>query len=269
MHSPVKDNESPGDEGKQPAPRKQKTDCNRFIPHEGQAYRGQTAPKPNQNKATPAENRTPIFGEIGNGFTYTASTKEQQKLYGAWRQRNSTPGKAADAVQSMLDENTEPPSLGEPYQAFLDSLTPPSMDSATISQELLLQNSNRSDDASIHVISQSSSISPSEHIKSPAATSQDMLSQNSNDSDATAVEPTWQISDAASVELVSQRSNTSPSKHTNPERALNFEPTPERRSARTSKAPLVFDVAQVQQDKNARKKPEAIKCYSPYPIGDL
>ena len=213
-----------------------------------------------KNKATMAVNSTPIFGEGGNGFAFTATTEHQRNLVGAWRQeqkaQNNTPGKAAAAAQSMLNENTVPPSLGEPFHALLDNLTPESMNSAPMSQDLL---SHCSDGTAIDLVSQGSGTPPSEHSKSPAATSQDRLSQKSNTSDAASVELVSQTSDAASVEPISQRSNTSPSKDTHPERALNFEPTPERRSTRISNPPVHFDVAQVQQDKNARKKPEPPK----------
>ena len=273
-HSPAKEDESRGAEGKSPAPRKQKTDGNTFKPGEGQAYRDQTAPKPNQNKTTMAVNSTPIFGEEGNSFDFTATTEHQRNLIGAWRQgtRNSTPGKAAAAVYSMRNENTVPPSLGlgEPFHALLDNLTPDSMNSAPMSLDLLAHCSNGT---AIDLVSQGSDAPPSEHSKSepsesPAATPQNRVSQKSNISDAASVELFSQTSDAASVEPSSQRSNTSPSKDTHPERELNFEPTPERRSARISNPPVLFDVAQVQQDENARKKPEATKRYSPYPTGD-
>ena len=141
-------------------------DCNNFQPGEGPAYRVQTAPKPNQNhlneEATPEGNRTPIFGAEGIGFTYKG-TEEQQKLYGTYRseQRNSTPGKASAAVQNMLNENSLPPSLLQPFGALLDNFTPQSKSTATASQEVLSQISNNSDAASIELLSQKSNISPS------------------------------------------------------------------------------------------------------------
>ena len=172
----------------------------------------------------------------------------------------------------MCNENTVPPSLGlgEPFHALLNNLTPDSMNSAPMSQDLL---AHCSDGTAIDLVSQGSDAPPSAHSKSepsesPAATPQNRVSQKSNISDAASVELFSQTSDAASVQPSSQRSNISPSKDTHPEQALNFEPTPERRSARISNPPVLFDVAQVQQDENARKKPEATKRYSPYPTGD-
>ena len=86
------------------------------------------APKPNQNhpneEATPEGNRTPIFGAEGKVFLTT--TEEQRKLYGTYRseQRNSTPGKASAAIQNMLNQNSLPPSLQQPFGAFMDNVTP-------------------------------------------------------------------------------------------------------------------------------------------------
>ena len=106
-HSPAKENELPGNEGKSPAPRRQKNNYGIF--HPGQAYRDQTTPKPNQNhspeKATPEGKKAPIFGVIGKGFEFAPTTR-QQRLFTAWMKgqqaRHSTPGKASSAVQNML-----------------------------------------------------------------------------------------------------------------------------------------------------------------------
>ena len=86
IHSPAKEHELPRNERKSQAPRRQKTDFSIFQPSDGQAYRDQTKPKPNQNhspeKATP-EKKTPIFGVIGKGFTFAPTTR-QQNLLPAW-----------------------------------------------------------------------------------------------------------------------------------------------------------------------------------------
>ena len=133
-------------------------------------------------------------------------------------QRNSTPGKASATVQNMLNENSLPPSIQDPFGELVDNFTPQSKSTATASQEVLSQ-----------------------------------ISDNS---------------DAASIELLSQKPNISPSEDTNPERILNFEPSPERRPKRNSQPPTVFDVAQVQQEEKERKKQDAKKRSSPYPTGN-
>ena len=80
-----------------------------------------------------------------------------------------------------------------------------------------------------------------------------MLSQQSNSSDE------------VSPELFSQKSNTSPSRHTNPERVLNFQPTPEHRSKRTSRR--VRHCSSPARQK-CEKKTGATKS-SPYPQATL
>ena len=101
LRTAPKEDESPGEEGKSPAPQKQKTDGNTFKPGEGQAYRDQTAPKPNQNNATMAVNSTPIFAEEGNSFAFTATTEHQRNLIGAWRQEQKKHGTAPQEKQLL------------------------------------------------------------------------------------------------------------------------------------------------------------------------
>ena len=85
-HSPAKEHELPGNEGKSPAACRQRTDFSIFQLGGGQAYRDQIKPKPNQNhspeKAT-AEKEMPIFGVMGQGFAF-APKPGQRKLFQVW-----------------------------------------------------------------------------------------------------------------------------------------------------------------------------------------
>ena len=152
--------------GKAQPPHRQKTDCSNFQPGEGQAYRDQTAPKPNQNhspeKATPKGNKPPIFGVIGKGFTF-ASTTGQQDLFQAWLKgqqvKNSTPGKAFFVVQKMLNENSGPPSIQGLINDFLYIITPQIKIPPTTSRGMLSQKPNNTDTASPELFLQISNTS--------------------------------------------------------------------------------------------------------------
>ena len=121
IHSPAKEHEFPGNEGKRPAPRRQRTNFSNFQLGGGQPYWGQTKTKPNQNhsakKKATAKKKMPLFSVIGQGFTFAPKTG-QQKLFQAWltkqqeQKRDSTPGKASSVVQNMQNETSLPPSLG-------------------------------------------------------------------------------------------------------------------------------------------------------------
>ena len=81
-HSPVESHEVPGDEGKSPAPRRQKTDCSMFKVNEGQAYRVQTKPNPSQRhppeKTIVEQERFGVsFAPIGPRLTF--AQKEVEK----------------------------------------------------------------------------------------------------------------------------------------------------------------------------------------------
>ena len=102
-------------------------------------------------KAT-AEEEVPIFGEVGQGFTFAPKiVDKQQKMGQTWLanqqepKQASTPGTTSSVVQSMQNENILPPSL-QLFADLIQNMTPQNISPAATSQEMSSQTSHNSDD---------------------------------------------------------------------------------------------------------------------------
>uniref|UniRef100_A0A6U8MRL3 Uncharacterized protein n=1 Tax=Eutreptiella gymnastica TaxID=73025 RepID=A0A6U8MRL3_9EUGL len=181
-HSPVKALENPGEEGKSPAPQRQKTMKDFFQPLEGEVFRAETNSRPSKSRSlATAEtnvNIQPIFNPIAKGFSFIPKEmSEEAQMFHNWLMRKQedrrTPVKATVVLQNLHAENMLPPSLesssqNENLEILLQNMTPNSRSSAKFSQDLLQeatsQHSNNLEAVSQQLLSQSAHLSPSKHI---------------------------------------------------------------------------------------------------------